>query len=141
MSRDVNRWIGSGNTTADAELRYTPQGQAVLNFNIAVNGPPTDKGEANVDYLTVNLWGKGAEAIAKYMTKGKAIIIDGRIKQQRWTDKEGKKQSRVVVIAERVIFQKGNKKEDGANNSPGAAEEPYFDNSGFDDVSPNDTIF
>jgi single-strand DNA-binding protein len=106
---DINRTILTGNITSDAELKYTTSGTAVSSFSIAVNEKPKNDGDQETSFFNCNLWGKGAEAVNQYLTKGKPIVIDGHLKQNRWTDSAGKNQSRVIVVADRVKFQIGGK--------------------------------
>ena len=109
---NYNKVILGGNITKDIELRHTPQGTAVADFNIAVNRVWIKDGnkETEVSFIGCVAWGKTAEAISKYFTKGSPIFVEGRLKQETW-EKEGKKQSKTKVIVENFQFVES-KKED-----------------------------
>ena len=81
-----------GNLGRDPELRYTPQGSAVCNFSIATNEKRKDKAGEFQDITTwfrVTLWGKQAENASKYLTKGSPVYIEGRLRVEEWTDRDG----------------------------------------------------
>ena len=99
---DLNRISVIGRTTREIGERdygYTTNGKARLNLSVAVNdGYGENK---TVSYFDVVYWGKPAEAIKTYITKGKQLAIDGRLKQDRW-EKDGNKYSRVYIIADNI---------------------------------------
>jgi single-strand DNA-binding protein len=87
-----NKIIVVGNLGRDPELRYTPQGNAVCNFSIATNEKKRDKAGELQDVTTwfrVTLWGKQAENASKYLTKGRPVYIEGRLRVEEWTDRDG----------------------------------------------------
>ena len=94
-----------GNLTRDPELKYTNSGKSVCNISIANNRVYTKNGEkvTEVSYFDVEVWGVVAENCAKYLAKGSGVIVEGRLKQERW-EKEGKTQSRVRIAANSVHF-------------------------------------
>ena len=94
-----------GNLTRDPELKYTATGKAVCNLSIANNRVFSKNGEkaTEVSYFDVEVWGVVAENCAKYLTKGNGIIVEGRLRQDRW-EKDGKTQSRVRIVANNVHF-------------------------------------
>ncbi|MDP2653077.1 MAG: single-stranded DNA-binding protein [Candidatus Omnitrophota bacterium] len=94
-----------GNLTRDPELKYTPSGKAVCVLSIANNRVYTKNNEKvnEVSYFDVEVWGVVAENCAKYLAKGHGIIVEGRLKQDRW-EKDGKTQSRVRIVAGNVHF-------------------------------------
>ena len=100
-----------GNLTRDLELRYTPKGTAVAKAGLAINRKWTnDSGERKeeVVFVDVDMFGKTAENTAQYMRKGGNILISGRLKLDKWDDKQtGQKKSRLGVIAESVQFLGG----------------------------------
>lgn len=100
---DINSVILVGRTTRDAELRYTANGTGILNFSIAVN-ESRKNGEQWVEeasFFDITLFGKMAESLKQYLTKGKQVAINGRLQQQRW-EQDGQPRSKVVVIANAV---------------------------------------
>lgn len=92
-----------GNLTRDPELRHTPSGMAVASFGLALNRQT--KGGEEVTFVDVTVWDKQAETAAKFLTKGRLVLIEGRLKQEKWEDKSGGgNRSKLVVVAERVTF-------------------------------------
>lgn len=88
-----NKIILIGNLGRDPELRYTPQGNAVCNISIATNEKKRDKAGEMQDVTTwfrVTLWGKQAENASKYLTKGRSVFVEGRLRVEEWTDRDGK---------------------------------------------------
>lgn len=106
--KTVNQTILKGNLTRDVELRYTPKGTSVAQFGVAVNRKwTTEDGEKKeeVTFLDVEAWGRIGEVIAQYFTKGKPIIIRGRLKQEQWEDKTtSQKRSKIKVVLEEFDF-------------------------------------
>lgn len=94
-----------GNLTRDPEMKYTPSGKAVCSISIANNRVYSKGGErvTEVSYFDVEVWGAAAENCSKYLTKGSGIIVEGRLRQDRW-EKDGKTQSRVRISANSVHF-------------------------------------
>lgn len=104
---NFNRTILAGNLTRDPELRYTPSGTPVCSFDLAINSFYTNsKGEKKEDatFVPITVWKRQAELCAEYLKKGRPVLVEGRIKQERWNDKEGKKRSRLTVIASLARF-------------------------------------
>jgi single-strand DNA-binding protein len=102
-----NKVILLGNLTRDPEVRYTPNGSAVANFAIAVNRKYKQGEETReeVSYIDIVVFGKQAENCGQYLNKGDAALIEGRLQQRRWDDKEtGQKRSKVEVAAQAVTF-------------------------------------
>lgn len=88
-----NRIIAVGNLARDPELRHTPQGTPVCSFSIATNERRKDKAgefEDIVTWLRITLWGKQAEAANEHLTKGRSVYIEGRLRVEEWTDRDGK---------------------------------------------------
>ncbi|MBF0489375.1 MAG: single-stranded DNA-binding protein [Candidatus Omnitrophica bacterium] len=104
-----------GNLTRDPELKYTPSGKAVSSLSIANNRVYTKNNErvTEVSYFDVEVWGVAADNCAKYLKKGSGIIVEGRLRQDRW-EKDGKTQSRVRIIANSVHFMPKRGDESGA---------------------------
>ncbi|MDD2702866.1 MAG: single-stranded DNA-binding protein [Candidatus Omnitrophica bacterium] len=103
----LNRVLLIGNLTKDPELRYTPQGTAVVNLRLAVNRKYRDKSQEMKEdtcFLTVVVWDKQAETCNQYLHKGSPVFIEGRLQSRSWEDNAGQKRSVVEVRAERVQF-------------------------------------
>lgn len=102
-----NRITIVGNLGRDPELRYTPQGNAVCNFSVATNEKRRDKSGEMVDTTTwfrITLWGKQAENASKYLTKGSSIYIEGRLRVEEWSDRDGKGRYTLDVHATDMQF-------------------------------------
>lgn len=109
-----NKIILVGNLGKDPELRYTPQGKAVCSFSLATNDKRKDKsGEMQnlTTWFRVTLWDKQAEAANKYLTKGRSVYIEGRLRQEEWADKEGQTRQSLEVQATDMQFIDGNRDE------------------------------
>lgn len=110
-----------GNAVRDPESRTLPKGSVVTTIRIAHNDPISDK----VLYIDVDTWDKQAEFVSKYVKKGSLLGIAGKLKMDEWTDKEGKKQTKYAIVADRVHFIGGKKK----------SEEPSVDTEVIDDAA------
>jgi single-strand DNA-binding protein len=96
-----------GNLGRDPELRYTPQGSAVCSFSMATTEKRRDKNGEMADQTTwfkVTLWEKRAETASKYLTKGSQVYIEGRLRTEEWTDKDGKTRTSLEVLATEMQF-------------------------------------
>ena len=101
----MNRIFLIGRLTRDPELRYVPSGQPVANFTLAVDRSfKNSQGERETDFIDIVAWGKTGEICAEYLKKGRQVMIEGRLKQDRWEAQDGKKMSKVRVTAENVQF-------------------------------------
>jgi len=98
-----NRVVLMGNLTRDPELRYIPSGTAVSDVTLAVNDrvKKNDQWVDEVTFVDVTLWARTAEVANEYLSKGSNILIEGRLKLDRW-EKEGQKHSKLRVIAEKM---------------------------------------
>lgn len=113
---NYNRVILAGNLTRDPELRYIPSGQAVTNFTIAINrNYTTQAGERREEtsFIPIVVWGKQGETCNQYLTKGRAVLVEGRLQQHSWETQEGQKRNTIEVIADRVVFLGGAKPSEG----------------------------
>ena len=105
-----NKIIVVGNLGRDPELRYTPQGTAVCDFSIATNEKRRDKSGEMQDVTTwfrVTTWGKQAENASKYLAKGKSVYIEGRLRLEEYTDRDGKTRHNLEVNASDMQFLSG----------------------------------
>ena len=122
---NLNSILIEGNLVRDPELSYTTKGTAVCKFSVACNRQwkQDDQVQKEVSYFDVSAWTRLAEVCGEYLKKGRGVRVVGRLKQDRWTDPEGKAHSRVEIVAEHVEF-KPQKKVDGDPATEGAAEKP-----------------
>lgn len=102
-----NRVIVMGNLTRDPELRYTPSGAPVTSFGLGINrrfrdSAGTQKDEAT--FVEIVVWGKQAELCNEYLGKGRLVLIEGRLRQERWETREGESRSALKVVADRIQF-------------------------------------
>ena len=101
----LNKAILMGRLTADPELRRTQNNTAVTSFTLAVNRKPSRSGEQpQTDFIDVVAWGRTAEFVAKWFSKGQQVAVAGRIQTRTWEDKQGQKRKTVEVVAEEVHF-------------------------------------
>ena len=115
---DVNKWIGIGRLTRDAELKYTAGGTAVSKLGIAVNKrvKKGDEWTEQASFFDVTLWGKMAEGLNQYLVKGKQIAIEGELEQERW-EKDGQAHSKVTITASNVQLLGGGQGSGSAGQS------------------------
>ena len=133
-----NKIILVGNLGRDPELRYTPQGTPVCSFTLATNERRKDKAGENQDVTTwfrVTLWGRQAETASQYLTKGRPVYVEGRLRVEEWTDRDGKARHTLEVHATDMQFigtrgeegSQSHSRGDSGANSPtatGTASEP-----------------
>jgi single-strand DNA-binding protein len=102
-----NKVLLIGNLTRDPQLRYTPSQSAVVEFGIATNRKWTAQDgtqREDVCFVNCNAFGRQAETINKYLTKGKPVFIEGRLNYESWTAQDGTKKSRLSVTVENFQF-------------------------------------
>lgn len=115
MARGINQVILMGRLTRDPETRTTPSGKTVTTFSLAVDRQGADD---QADFFDVVAWEKTGELVAQYLSKGRRCLVQGRLRQDSWDDKEtGKKRSKVEVIANDVTFLDGPSGDNGGGSS------------------------
>jgi single-strand DNA-binding protein len=118
-----NKVILIGNLTRDPELRYTPKGTAIAKLGLAINRTWRDEAGATHEeatFVDVEAFSKPAETIAQYLKKGSPILVEGRLRQDTWDDKQtNQKRSRLLVVLESFRFM-----DSGRNREAGMAEAP-----------------
>jgi single-strand DNA-binding protein len=130
-----NKIIIVGNLGRDPELRYTPQGSAVCNFSVATNEKKRDKAGELQDVTTwfrVTLWNKQAENASKYLTKGSPVYVEGRLRIEEWTDKDGKIRYTLEVNATDMQFISSGRGDE--YSSGGGSDQQYSGGSDFEDA-------
>jgi single-strand DNA-binding protein len=118
----VNKAILIGNLGRDPELRYTQNGQAVVNFTLATSENWTDKsGERmeRTEWHRIVVWGKVGELCAQYLSKGRTVYVEGRIQTREWEDKDGNKRYTTEINAQTVQFLGGPRGEGGGSGGSG----------------------
>ena len=113
----MNRIFLLGRLTKDCEVHYTNSGKVVCQFNLAVDRPYKDaEGKKEVDFISVVLWGNAAEFIANNVSKGKRVLVDGRLQIRNYDDKDGKRVYVTEVVANNVTPIDWNNKNDMNTN-------------------------
>lgn len=143
----INKAILMGRLTRDPELRHTNSGTAVCSFSIAINNGFGEN--AQTDFINCVAWNKTAEFVSKYFSKGKMIIVIGRISTRSWDGPDGKKNYATEVVANEVAF--GESKRDGgdmgsvpgfgvSSASAGVPEMPAMNDGGFSPLDTDDDL-
>ena len=106
---NVNKVFLMGNLTRDVETRFTPAGTALAQLGLAVNrkyrDSKTNELREETTFVDIDVWGKQAETVGQYLSKGRPVFVEGRLKLDQWDDKQtGQKRSKLKVVAERVQF-------------------------------------
>lgn len=115
----MNKVILLGRLVADPEVRYTQSNTAMARFRIAVNRPgKPQEGQPTADFLQVTAWRHTAEFVGKYFSKGQQVLIEGYLRNNNWTDKQGNKRFSDDIVAEQVYFA-DSKRDRNANDSFG----------------------
>jgi single-strand DNA-binding protein len=119
-----------GRLVRDPELRRTGTGIAVASFRIAVDRDfaPKDGGERKADFIDCVAWRQTGEFISKYFTKGRMIVVDGRLEMRDWTDKEGNKRTSAEVVVDNAYFGDSRRDNEGGNAYGGNS---YGNNTGY----------
>lgn len=141
-----NKVILIGNLTRDVELRYTGSGSAIAKFGLAVNRNWKDRNSGErreeVCYVDINIFGRSAEIANQHLSKGKRILVEGRLQFEQWQDQSGQKRSKHSISAESFQFldTKGDAPQGGGYNndySGGNQQPAQQNNSPFDMESDN----
>src|SRR5215210_3847866 len=117
-SMSFNKLILVGNLGRDPELRYTPQGTPVCSFTLATNEKRKDRAGESQDVTTwfrVTLWGRQAETASQYLAKGRPIYVEGRLRLEEWTDRDGKQRYTLEVHATDMQFIGGGRSDEAGS--------------------------
>ena len=149
----LNKAILFGNLTRDPELRALPSGMNVCNFSIATNRVFKDrdgKKQEQTDFHNIVVFGRQADTVAQYLKKGSSVFVEGRMQTRSW-EKEGQKQYRTEVVADRVQFgpigSGSGSRSSGAEQGGDAPMEEMPSSGGAgidypkDDINPDDIPF
>jgi single-strand DNA-binding protein len=104
---NLNKAMIIGNLTRDPEMRTTTSGQTVVNFGVATNRIWTNQAgqrQEEVEYHNIVAWGKLAEICRQFLTKGRKVYIEGRLRTRDWVGQDGAKRNRTEIIAENMIM-------------------------------------
>lgn len=155
-----NKVILVGNLTRDPQVRYTPSGTAVTELGLAVNrqwfDKQTNSRKEDTTFVDVTVWGRTAEVAGEYLSKGRQVLIEGRLQLDQWQDKDtGQNRSKLKVVCENMTmlgggggggggggqrggggYQGGDADHQGGGDSGPDPSESFYDNSGPDDEVP-----
>lgn len=143
---NFNKVLLMGNLTRDPELRYTAGGTAIARFGMAINRMyKAQDGEQKKEtcFVDVSMFGRRAEVISEYFSKGSSIFIEGRLRFEQWESQDGQKRNRLSVMAENFEFVGSSQKNNDSSafaeeKMPMQSEKPISDNnvsnSNVDDV-------
>lgn len=142
MSISFNKIVLVGRLTRDPETKFATSGTQVTSFSLAVDRDyPKDSNEA--DFIKISTFGKTAEFVAQYMTKGRLVLIEGSLRINKW-EKDGEKRQMAEVVASRVKFMETKAAANGSNHgSFEPKSEPQNDDTAFfgsDDAGQSDEI-
>jgi len=125
---NFNKVILAGNLTRDPELRYTPKGVAIARLGLAINRTwksETGETKEEVTFVDIDAFGRQAEVIAQYMKKGRPFLVEGRLRQDTWEDKNThQKQSKLKVVLEGFSFIDSGRGDNAAPSGPRASAAP-----------------
>lgn len=130
---DINKVIITGRVTRDSELRTTPNGTSVTDVSVVSNRIWNKGGERQEEptFVDVTLWGKQAESLSQYLTKGRHVMVEARLKLNSWETDEGVKRNKLTLVAENVNLTPSNTNPNGNNQKQavavGASSEPVED--------------
>jgi single-strand DNA-binding protein len=124
----LNKAMIIGNLGRDPEMRYTPSGQAVTQFTVAVNRnfkDATGEWQEETEWFRVVAWGPAGERAAEYLRKGNKVYVEGRIQTRQWEDKDGQKRYTTELVADRVQnLERRNRDEGDPGFQPRTGERP-----------------
>lgn len=116
----MNKVILMGRLTADPEMRYTQSNMGVARFSLAVDKRmKSQDGKRDADFFNIVAFDKSAEFVSKYFKKGQQVLVEGRLQNNNWTDKEGNKRISTEVIVEQTYFADSKRDSNGAPASGG----------------------
>lgn len=120
MARSINQVILMGRLTRDPEMRTTTTGKSIASFSLAVDRQSQDD---QADFFDITAWEKLGELANQYLSKGRRCLVQGRLRQDSWDDKEtGKKRSKVEVVATDITFLDGPSDGQGGGQSASSAQ-------------------
>lgn len=121
----MNKVFLIGRLSRDPELRHTTSGTAVCQINVAISRPVSQGRDPETDFINVVVWNKQAENVARYLSKGRQIAVEGRIQTRNYDNSEGKRTYVTEVIASNVEFLGSASDNNKANNNASFNENPF----------------
>ena len=124
-----------GNLCRDAELRATASGMAVLTFSVAVNesrkNQQTGEYEDYPNYVDCTMFGRRAESVSRYLTKGTYVALTGRLHQNRWQNKDGQNRSKLEVTVDNIHFESRGERDGGYEQQQESSADVYDEDIPF----------
>lgn len=124
----LNKVLLIGNLTRDPELKYIPSGAAVANFGLAINRSYTNSAGEKVDdvcFVDVVAWNRLAEVASEYLTKGRPVFVEGRLQMRTWEQEDGRKRTKLEVVAQNIQFLGGSKGTASEEEDAGDDDVPF----------------
>jgi single-strand DNA-binding protein len=145
MAGGVNKVILIGNLGNDPEMRHIPSGAAVCEFRVATNETWTGRDgqrQERTEWHRIVVWGKQAEACSKYLSKGRQVFVEGRLRTRSWEDRDGNKRYTTEIVASDVQFLAGGGSGGGSGGGGrgGSDEPPPMPDNGYGGPGPDDDI-
>jgi single-strand DNA-binding protein len=142
MAGNLNKVFLLGNLTRDPELRHTAQGTSVANFSIAVNR--TYKGndgdfKKETSYFNIIVWGKTGENCAKFLSKGRPVLVEGRLQNRSYETQDGQKRTITEIVADNVQFLGSASSRDNVEENAGGGEDVGFA-ADFSPIDDDDAV-
>ncbi len=142
MAANLNKVFLIGNLTRDPELRFTPQGTAIAKFGIAVNRQyKGSDGEfkKETNFFNIIVWGKAGENCSKFLTKGRAVHVEGRLQNRTYETQDKQKRTVTEIVADNVQFLGGPGGSGGSRGEEGGSDGAPDFNDGGDGFPPEST--
>ena len=140
-----NKVILMGNLTADPETRTTPNGKNVTSFSLAINrtwNNANGERQEETSFINCTAWGKTGETIAKYVSKGRQLLVSGRLQQRTWQDKDtGKNRSAIDVVVEEFSFVNDGSRGGTSSSSVTPSSEPVIEEIPDEPIDLSDIPF
>ena len=135
---DINKVIVTGRVTRDSELRQTPNGTPVTDVSVVSNRIWTKNGERQEEatFVDVTIWGKQAETLSPMLTKGRHIMVEGRMKLNSWETEEGVKRSKLTIVSENINLTPSNPNPQGKRDNQSSLEPVAASATSADDDAP-----
>ena len=132
-----NKVILIGNLTRDVELKYTPSGTAIAKFGLATNRTYKDnmtgENKQEVMFIDITVFGRSAEVANQYLSKGRKVLVEGRLVLDQWVDSSGQKRSKHSIVAEKVQFMDSRSQSSdsgyGSYETPAPKPQPQMQNN------------
>lgn len=132
----VNRATIIGNLGSEPEMRFTPSGRPVTSFSVATNWrykTPDGERKEETEWFTIVAWGKLAEQCNQFLTKGRLVYIEGRLRLHQWDGQDGQRRARLEIVADTVKFLD--------RQAAAAASETKVDEAEPGEIQPDDIPF